>query len=97
MASPFGSIYNPENVFVSTEGGGAGNNWALGYAQGCTVQDGIMDMLDREADSSDSLEVLCSQTAPYRASCFATRLPVGRARDLDRCSWSGCETALGAS
>lgn len=57
MASPFGSIYNPENVFVSTEGGGAGNNWALGYAQGCTVQDGIMDMLDREADSSDSLEV----------------------------------------
>ena len=27
-------LFNPENLFVSQEGGGAGNNWASGYRQG---------------------------------------------------------------
>ena len=25
------NLFNPENVYVSEEGGGAGNNWAAGY------------------------------------------------------------------
>jgi len=49
-------LYNPENFYVSTDGGGAGNNWASGYHQGSTCHDTIMDMIDREADGSDSLE-----------------------------------------
>ena len=49
-------MYNPENVFISKEGGGAGNNWASGYTQGEKVQEEIMEMIDREADGSDSLE-----------------------------------------
>eukprot|EP00898_Chlorokybus_atmophyticus_P006652 jgi/Chlat1/6989/Chrsp56S06684 len=57
------NLYNHENRFVAEHGGGAGNNnWASGYHQGETVQEDIMDMIDREADgSSDSLEgfVLC--------------------------------------
>ena len=33
MNSPFAKLYNPENVYVSKDGGGAGNNWAQGYCQ----------------------------------------------------------------
>lgn len=39
------------------EGGGAGNNWASGYRQAEEQHDYLMDMIDREADGSDSLEV----------------------------------------
>jgi tubulin gamma len=41
---------------MSKEGGGAGNNWAHGYSSGQTVHDEMLDMIDREADGSDSLE-----------------------------------------
>jgi len=27
---PLARLYNPENVFISKDGGGAGNNWAKG-------------------------------------------------------------------
>ncbi|KDD74765.1 tubulin/FtsZ family GTPase domain-containing protein, partial [Helicosporidium sp. ATCC 50920] len=50
------NLFNPENVFVSDHGGGAGNNWASGYHQGESVQDDILDMIDREVGYSDSLE-----------------------------------------
>lgn len=50
------NLYNPENFFVSSDGGGAGNNWASGHRQGQEHHDQIMDMIDREADGSDSLE-----------------------------------------
>jgi len=26
-------LYNPENMYTSKHGGGAGNNWASGYSQ----------------------------------------------------------------
>ncbi len=42
---------------MSADGGGAGNNWAYGYAQGEKISDDIIEMIDREADGSDSLEV----------------------------------------
>ncbi|KAF2291208.1 hypothetical protein GH714_020662 [Hevea brasiliensis] len=59
------NLYNHENIFVSDHGGGAGNNWASGYHQGKGVEEDIMDMIDREADGSDSLEgfVLCHSIA----------------------------------
>lgn len=50
------SLFNPENVFVAQEGGGAGNNWASGYRQGEEHYETILDMIDRESDNSDSLE-----------------------------------------
>lgn len=52
----YGSLFNPENVFVAPGGGGAGNNWASGYRQGEEKEEEIMDMINREADGSDSLE-----------------------------------------
>ncbi|KAJ1721176.1 gamma-tubulin [Coemansia erecta] len=56
MESPYGNLYNPENIYVSKDGSGAGNNWANGYSQGERICEDILEMLDREADNSDSLE-----------------------------------------
>eukprot|EP00427_Karlodinium_veneficum_P014623 CAMPEP_0169072762 /NCGR_PEP_ID=MMETSP1015-20121227/6377_1 /TAXON_ID=342587 /ORGANISM="Karlodinium micrum, Strain CCMP2283" /LENGTH=462 /DNA_ID=CAMNT_0009131959 /DNA_START=77 /DNA_END=1466 /DNA_ORIENTATION=+ len=56
QSSEYADLYNPENIFISKEGGGAGNNWAKGYGNAEKVQDEIFDMIDREADGSDSLE-----------------------------------------
>jgi tubulin gamma len=50
------TFFNPENIFVAADGGGAGNNWASGYRQGEEHHERVLDMIDREADNSDSLE-----------------------------------------
>lgn len=60
QSGPYKNIYNPENFFVGSQGSGAANNWAAGYAAGDTVQEEVFDMIDREADGSDSLEVCLS-------------------------------------
>ena len=39
------NLFNPENIFLSDHGGGAGNNWASGYRQGELVQEDIIDMI----------------------------------------------------
>ncbi|KAF4313245.1 tubulin gamma chain [Botryosphaeria dothidea] len=56
LSRPYKNIYNPENFYVHKDGTGAGNNWAAGYAMGESVHEEVMDMIDREADGSDSLE-----------------------------------------
>ena len=56
MQGPYKNIYNPENFYVHKQGTGAGNNWAAGYAMGSSLEEEVMDMIDREADGSDSLE-----------------------------------------
>jgi len=65
MTSPYANLYNPENIYVSKDGGGAGNNWASGYHAGERLYEEVFDILDREADGSDSLEgfVLCHSIA----------------------------------
>ncbi|KAJ9632293.1 gamma-tubulin [Taxawa tesnikishii (nom. ined.)] len=50
------NIYNPENFYIHKEGAGAGNIWGAGYDKGEQVQEELLDMIDREADGSDSLE-----------------------------------------
>lgn len=55
-------LYNPENVYLSKHGGGAGNNWASGYAQGEKLNEEVFDIINREADGSDNLEVLKTHT-----------------------------------
>jgi hypothetical protein len=57
LTSPYANLYNPENIFVSKDGGGAGNNWAQGYSAGERIYEEAMEMIDREAEGSDSLEV----------------------------------------
>lgn len=62
------------------DGSGAGNNWALGFAHAEKHYEEIFDMLDREADNSDSLEgfVLCHSiaggTGSGLGSCLLERL-----------------------
>jgi hypothetical protein len=58
QTGPYKNIYNPENFFIGKQGIGAGNNWGAGYAAGEVVQEEVFDMIDREADGSDSLEVV---------------------------------------
>jgi tubulin gamma len=59
------NLFNPENYFTSSDGGGAGNNWASGHAQGAANHQELIEMIEREADGSDSLEgfVLCHSIA----------------------------------
>ncbi|KAM3129922.1 Tubulin gamma-1 chain [Paramecium bursaria] len=58
IQTQYGHLFNPENIFTAKEsgGGGAGNNWASGYAQAEKYQEELIEMIDREADGSDSLE-----------------------------------------
>lgn len=42
---------------MSKDGGGAGNNWAMGYGIGEKLYEDLLEIIDREADGSDSLEV----------------------------------------
>jgi len=65
LNSEYRSLYNQENVFMASDGGGAGNNWASGHRQAEEHHDQLMEMIDREADGSDSLEgfVLCHSIA----------------------------------
>ena len=67
QTGPYKNIYNPENFFIGQHGMGAGNNWAAGYAAGESVQEEVFDMIDREADGSDSLEV-CAQPPSSKCS-----------------------------
>ncbi|RNA22102.1 tubulin gamma-1 chain, partial [Brachionus plicatilis] len=63
--SPYSKLYNTENIFMSKHGGGAGNNWASGYDQGDRLYEDILEIIDREAENSDSLEgfTLCHSIA----------------------------------
>ncbi len=39
-------LYNPENIYLSADGGGAGNNWGMGYDHGekvCTFVSSCAD------------------------------------------------------
>lgn len=56
MTSEYKKLYNPENIYLAKDGGGAGNNWASGYSQGQSFYEDVFDIIDREADGSDSLE-----------------------------------------
>jgi len=56
QTSSYADLFNPENIFIHKEGGGAGNNWAKGFGMVEKVQEEIFEMVDREADGSDSLE-----------------------------------------
>jgi tubulin gamma chain len=70
MKGPYKSLYNPENVYRNEAGGGAGNNWAQGYAAGEKAADELIEMVDREADGSESLEVRALNSHTRGFSCY---------------------------
>lgn len=50
LNSPYANLYNPENIYLSEHGGGAGNNWASGYSQvsagNCFIQSQVLNTGD---------------------------------------------------
>ena len=48
MKSDMKNLFNPENMYLSNHGGGAGNNRASGYHQDETLQEEILDMIGRK-------------------------------------------------
>ena len=55
-SGPFGQIFRPDN-FVFGQGG-AGNNWAKGhYTEGAELVDSVLDVVRKEAESCDCLQV----------------------------------------
>ena len=56
LSGPYRHLFNPENIYLFNEGGGAGNNWGFGYSHGEAIYEDIFEMIDREADGCDSLE-----------------------------------------
>ena len=52
--SDYKNLFNPENFFFDKDG--AGNNWAKGYDFALRREEEIFDMVEREAEGSDSLE-----------------------------------------
>lgn len=51
-------FFNTDNIFISNEGGGAGNNWAHGYYVANMVKENVCDIIQREAEACDSLGAL---------------------------------------
>ena len=58
LASPdVGRLFCADSqTYVSPGGGGAGNNWASGFAQGEQACEDLLEMVDRELGACDSLE-----------------------------------------
>lgn len=70
------SLFNPENTFISKDGGGAGNNWASGFTQGEGVQETLLDMIgkgqrritkrgSRDGSESEDLEAVISSSVGW--------------------------------
>lgn len=57
-------LFNPENVFLSAHGGGAGNNWASGYHQAEEAAEDIIDMIGRHSGRNGS--ALLTKASKYR-------------------------------
>lgn len=52
---PFGELFRPDNFVFGQSG--AGNNWAKGhYTEGAELIDSVMDVVRKEAESSDCLQ-----------------------------------------
>ena len=56
MASEYANLYNPENIYTSKHGGGAGNNWASGYSQ---VRWGLLPAWTIGHSCSNTLNTQC--------------------------------------
>lgn len=56
IANRFSNLFNPRNLYTSANGSGAGNNWSQGYDYATSHFEDLIDIIDREVDSCDSLE-----------------------------------------
>lgn len=82
-SGPIGKMFRPDNfIFGQT---GAGNNWAKGhYTEGAELVESVMDVVRKEADNCDCLQVSVIVCLNYNCTtiiyCIST--------DLDLvCDW----------
>ena len=55
-SGPFGQIFRPDNFVFGQSG--AGNNWVKGhYTEGAELVDSVLDVVRKEAESCDCLQV----------------------------------------
>ena len=56
-SGPYGGIFRPDNFVFGQSG--AGNNWAKGhYTEGAELVDSVLDVVRKEAESCDCLQVI---------------------------------------
>ena len=56
-SGPYGQIFRPDNFVFGQSG--AGNNWAKGhYTEGAELVDSVLDVVRKEAEPCDCLQVL---------------------------------------
>ncbi len=70
-SGPFGQIFRPDNFVFGQSG--AGNNWAKGhYTEGAELVDSVLDVVRKEAESCDCLQV--SLTSLHRIRYLYVRI-----------------------
>ena len=63
-SGPYGQIFRPDNFVFGQSG--AGNNWAKGhYTEGAELVDSVLDVVRKEAESCDCLQVMCILISLY--------------------------------
>lgn len=67
-SGPFGQLFRPDNFVFGQSG--AGNNWAKGhYTEGAELVDSVLDVVRKEAESCDCLQVNNSFSFRMRRDC----------------------------
>ena len=55
-SGPYGTLFRPDNFVFGQSG--AGNNWAKGhYTEGAELVDSVIDVVRRESEACDCLQV----------------------------------------
>ncbi|RRT46800.1 hypothetical protein BHE74_00031897 [Ensete ventricosum] len=68
-SGPVGKIFRPDNFVFGQSG--AGNNWAKGhYTEGAELIDAVLDVVRKEAENCDCLQVSEQFTAMFRRKAF---------------------------
>ncbi|KAK8918595.1 Tubulin beta-1 chain [Platanthera zijinensis] len=72
-SGPFGQIFRPDNFVFGQSG--AGNNWAKGhYTEGAELIDSVLDVVRKEAENCDCLQVSDTVVEPYNATLSVHQL-----------------------
>lgn len=62
-SGPYGRIFRPDNFVFGQSG--AGNNWAKGhYTEGAELVDSVLDVVRKEAENCDCLQVNINSVIP---------------------------------
>ena len=85
-SGPFGQLFRPDNFVFGQSG--AGNNWAKGhYTEGAELVDSVLDVVRKEAESCDCLQVNNSLFGMSRGSKISFVVHVKTGFPADTLPW----------